>query len=114
MARINEGEVWECEIRKARNYKNHKRYFALLKLGFDNQDSFSSFDWWREYILIKAGIFDSCKTPDGSFLYMAKSIAFNNMDDYEFNEVYRKTSQAIIDICKITEEDINNNIRLFL
>ena len=112
LCQFAEGEVVEVEIRKARNYKNHKRFFSLLKLGFENQDKNDSMDWFREFILIKSGNFESCETPDG-FMFRAKSISFSKMDEIEFRELYRSVSQVIIDTCKITEKQLENNLNLF-
>lgn len=112
LCQFAEGEVVEVEIRKARNYKNHKRFFALLKLGFENQDKFDSMGWWREYVLIKSGNFESCETPTGK-MYRAKSISFSRMDELEFRELYRSVSQVIIDLCGITQQQLENNLQLF-
>lgn len=112
LCQFAEGEVCEVEIKKSRNYKNHKRFFAMLKLGFENQDQFDNFNWFREYVLIKSGNFDSCQTPDG-FMYRAKSISFSNMDELEFRELYKSVSQVIIDLCGIDEKTLENNLNLF-
>ena len=113
MGKMKEGEVWECEVKKARNYQNHKRFFALIKLGFEAQNTFNSMDWFREYILIKAGQFDSCLV-EGEYIYRAKSISFAAMDELEFRELYKAVSQAIIDYCKITDQQIETNLNLFI
>ena len=112
MHQFAEGEVFQCEVKKARNYKNHRRFFALLKLGFENQDNFDNYGWWREWVLIKSGNFDSCQTPTG-VMYRAKSISFANMDEIEFRELYRTVSQVIIDECKVDRETIEKNLNLF-
>jgi hypothetical protein len=112
LSQFREGEVIAVEVKKARNYNNHKRFFALLKLGFEAQNNFTSPDWFREFILIKSGNFESCQTPDG-FMYRAKSISFANMDEVEFRELYRTVSQTIIDYCKVSQKDIENNLNLF-
>ena len=113
-AKIKEGEIWEVEFKKSRNSKNHKRFFALLKMGFEAQDSFNSPEWWREFIIRKAGYYDSVQDPDGVWMFKAKSIAFERMDELEFRELYKAVSQVIIDTCKITEKQIEDNLNLFL
>lgn len=112
LCQFAEGEVCEVEIKKARNYLNHRRFFAMLKLGYENQDMFDNFNWFREYVLIKSGNYDSCQTPDG-FMYRAKSISFSNMDELEFRELYKSVSQVIIDLCGIDEKTLENNLNLF-
>lgn len=112
LCQFAEGEVCEVEIKKARNYLNHRRFFAMLKLGYENQDMFDNFGWFREWIMIKSGIFESRNTPDG-FIYRAKSISFSNMDELEFRELYKSVSQVILDTCKITEKQLEDNLNLF-
>ena len=113
MLKYKEGEIIEIEHKKARNYQNHKRMFALLKLGFENQDRYDSPDWFREVILIKAGHFESAQDFEGRWMYRAKSISYAAADEIEFCEVYKKVSQAIIDYCGITEKQLNDNLKLF-
>jgi len=113
MYQFAEGEVVELDVKKARNYMNHRRFFALLKLGFEAQNKFTAFDWWREWVLIKSGNFESCETPTG-IIYRAKSISFASMDEIQFRELYKTVSRSIIEVCKITEKDIENNLNLFV
>jgi hypothetical protein len=112
MYQFAEGEVFSCEVKKARNYKNHKRFFAMLKLGFENQNDFESEGWFREWVLIKSGNFESCESPTG-VMYRAKSISFASMDEIEFRELYRSVSQVIIDLCGITQKQLEKNLNLF-
>lgn len=35
LSRLKQGAWFNCEIRQARNYQFHKRFFALLNLGFE-------------------------------------------------------------------------------
>ena len=114
LMKYREGEVIEATVKKARNPKFHRKFFALVKVGFEAQTNFVAFEWWREYITMKAGHYESCKAPNGEWMYRAKSIRFDQMDDLEFEQLYRDVSQAIIRECKITEQQINDNIELFL
>lgn len=114
LSKVKDGVIMECEIKVSRDYQKHKKFFALLKLGFDAQKSFTAFDWWREWITIKAGYFESCQAPNGEYMYRAKSIRFEKMDELEFNELFRAVSQQIIEVCKITPEQLEENLKLFL
>jgi hypothetical protein len=112
MYQFAEGEVFSCEVKKERNYLNHKRFFALLNLGFENQDKFTSLGWFREYVLIASGNFESCESPTG-VMYRAKSISFASMDEITFRELYKSVSQVIIDLCGISQEQLEKNLNLF-
>ena len=88
------GEVYFCEITKPRNYEFHKKFFALITLGFDNTDLQMPFEAYRAYITMKAGYADVFETPGGK-MALPKSISFSNMDEDEFNKLYHSVIQVI-------------------
>jgi hypothetical protein len=110
---FKENEPFKVKVTKARNYENHKRFFALLKLGFENQESFTAPEWFRTFITMKAGYVESCQGPDGNWMFRPKSIAFDKLDELEFRELYRAVSQQILDYCKISQKQLEDNLNLF-
>ena len=50
---------------------------------------------------------------DGADIEFLISI-YDKMDDFEFSELYKAVSQVIIEVCHITEKQIEDNIKLFL
>ncbi|EGX4443663.1 DUF1367 family protein [Salmonella enterica] len=103
-----------ADFKRVRNYAFHKRFFKLLQLGFDYwtpiggailpQEQYlhkvavnrtldvallKSFDAFREWVTIQAGFYTEHYYPDGSRGRRAKSIAFANMDETEFQQVYK-------------------------
>jgi hypothetical protein len=80
-------EFW-VEIRKARNPKHHRLYFALLKLTFDNQERYENFELFRKAVQIAAGHVDELVTLDGEVLMLPKSVAFDSLDEDEFTQVF--------------------------
>lgn len=48
-----------------------------------------SFDAYRTWVTVEAGFFDVVELPDGSVRKVAKSISFANMDEAEFQELYK-------------------------
>lgn len=103
--KLKEGEIYEIEIKKKRNYEFHKKYFALINLCYDNQEHFELFDDLRDYLTIKCGYYRKIIMPSGYEQIKPKSISFANMDEIEFNDLYSKT---IGEICKFlrTKEDL--------
>ena len=94
-AKLKIGEVYELEFKRPRNYKYHKKYFALLNLVYDNQEFFTDFESFREYIVTKSGYYIKTLTPKGVF-YKAKSISFASMDGSEFESLFDKTLDVVI------------------
>ena len=112
-ARLKEGLTYEVEIKRKRNIDFHRKYFALINLCFDNQDYFTEFEDLREYLICKAGFYTKIKTPDGEMI-KPMSISFAKMDDIEFNNLYKRTIDAICKFIDVEEKDIMNEIVNFM
>ena len=108
--KVKEGEMIEIEFKRPRNYKFHKKFFSLLNLGFNSSKSkIENFDDYREWALMRSGFVREVKTPRGVF-HRATSISFANMDDDEFQEVYKAVLQFVILDTGATENDIEENL----
>lgn len=85
------GTTLKCSVRKPRDYTNHKRYFALLNLTFENQERYTSFEHFRKAVQIAAGHVDELITLDGEIVMLPKSIAYDALDEMEFCKVFAET-----------------------
>jgi hypothetical protein len=114
-SKLKLGEIYEMtpKLWKERNLQFHKKYFALLKLGHDNTKLTMDLRGYRAYVTMKAGYAEVYKTPKG-LMALPKSIAFDKMDDIEFEGLYNSAIQVIIDDIGATREDIEQNIINFL
>ena len=135
------GDVLVAEFRRVRNLAFHRRFFALLNLGFEyweptggaissnerklitgyakflasyggNEGALidaaeqyleqvayrrvtngislcKSFDAYRSWVIVDAGHFDAIQLPDGTLKKHPRSISFANMDELEFQQLYR-------------------------
>jgi hypothetical protein len=107
------GEDYWADIRKARNYLFLKKFMALIKIGMLNSKSVEMpFDVYRRYALIKSGYYHVYSTPKGSYVE-ADSIAFENMEEEKFQEVYSRALDFIIEDTQATKEDIEKNLLNF-
>lgn len=99
------GEGFTVEVKKARNIKFHRLFFALLNFAFEmwdppaerefrGQPIQKNFERFREEVLILAGHYEPTYSVDGSLKLQAKSIAFANCDEHEFRGVY----SAVLDV----------------
>lgn len=107
--KLKEGEIYEVEIKRKRNYEFHKKYFALINLCFDNQEVFIEFDNLRDYLTCKSGYYTKIKTPDGEMI-KPNSISFAKMDNIEFEQLYRDTINTICNFIDVTSDDLMNEI----
>lgn len=98
-------------VTRIRNIQFHRKYFALLNYAFDTWEPpdkeiplhiknagpvAKSKDRFRKDICILAGFYESSYRLNGDIRIEAKSIAFHNMDESEFTELYEKTFDVIL------------------
>ena len=111
--RLKIGEDFWCDIKRARNYEFHKKFFALMKIGCENSKNVTMpLDAYRKYATIKAGYFKTYKTPKGLFVE-AESISFDSMSQDEFEKLYSAVLDFIIQDTEATKEDIESNLISF-
>jgi hypothetical protein len=103
------GQDYEVIIKRPRNLGFHKKFFALLNIGFENTSLDMSLTAYRHYITIKAGFFTAYQTTKGIF-YEPDSISFTNMDNDEFQEVYSRVLDRIIEDIGATKEEIEKQL----
>jgi len=108
--KLKVGEIYSAEIKKERNPLFHRKFMALCKLGCENSKNVEMpFDAYRKYATMKAGYFKTYKTPKGVMIE-PESIAFANMDEDKFSEVYGRVLNVIIDDTQATQHDIETNL----
>lgn len=140
-SKIKLGAVLVAEFRQVRNPAFHRRFFALLNLGFEYWEPTGgaissnerklvngyakflaafggnegaqldaaeqyleqvasrritngislckSFDAYRAWVIVEAGHYDAIQLPDGTLRKHPRSIAFANMDETEFQQLYK-------------------------
>jgi len=88
--RVPAGSVIGGEFKLVRNAAHHRKAFALLHKMFANQDRYTDFDRFYDFVKIAAGIVATVIGPDGQVFYKLKSLSFADMDQLEFDAVYQK------------------------
>ena len=113
-SKIPLNEVFEIEYRKPRNYNFHKKYFALIKLAFENQTDYRNLNDLRRDISIVVGYYDEVVNKvTGEVYKMPKSISFAQMDEIEFSELYERTKDVICKWLGVTDESIEEEIHQY-
>ncbi len=95
-----------AEVKQVRNPMFHRKFFALLRVGFDAfevpeveymgypvQKCFKQF---REKVTIAAGFYEATFNLDGTFQLRAASIAFGNMKEAEFEQLYSAVADVLL------------------
>lgn len=107
------GQDYEAEIKNPRNVGFHRKFFALLNIGHENTLLDMPFETYRKYITMKAGFFKTYVTPKGMF-YEADSISFSSMSQDQFEEVYSRVMDKVIEDIGADKEDIEKQLINFL
>ena len=99
--KIPNGAIIELEYKTKRNYEFHKKVFAFFNFCFDfwvneNEflDEYTSFDMFRKNLLVVAGYKQVYYKIDGSLRVEAKSLAYDKMNQEEFEQCYHALIQA--------------------
>lgn len=118
--RFKVGAGIRADIAQIRNYRFHKKFFAMLNLGFDAWEPpeaefrgmpvQKSFERFRKDCIIAAGFFDPVANIKGEVRPEAHSISFANMDDEAFERVYSAVANVILTriLTRYTRDDLDN------
>lgn len=110
------------ECGQKRNYEFHKKFFALLKLTYENfpewlEDSLNvhSVEDLRTRLKVDLGIYEVSHYGNQSVI-IPKSIAFDRMDETEFEKFYKNSVNYILKnyLKGVTNEQIEEEIWKFL
>jgi hypothetical protein len=107
------GQDYEVWIKNPRNIGFHRKFFALINIGHENTSLDMPFETYRKYIIMKAGFFKSYQTPKGIF-YEPDSISFSNMEQEQFEDVYSRVLDKIIEDIGTTKQEIEQQLISFM
>ena len=121
------GEEVKAPWKRRRQLWRHKKYFALLKIAFDNWtpgkiDSKygtpeKNFDRFRKDLAILCGYYSIVVRLDGSTRVEADSISFAKMSEQTFRDLFSKTVDLLIKNVyngKMTPEKMDDLVNKYL
>lgn len=114
LKKCKKNTVLSFEVKAERNSKFHRKFMALVKMVFDNQEIYQSVEDLRYDLTIEAGYFEEYVSFNGEVKRKAKSISFASMDELEFNQLYNAFVHTVIRVFKYTNEMIEENLESYL
>jgi hypothetical protein len=112
---LKAGEVYRFTFVKPRNYEFHKKFFALIKLVFENQDHYTNMDDLRRDLTIEAGFkVEKINQFTGEVRWDAQSISFASMDEIEFGKLYSKMLDTVIRVYGWYGTDLEAEVAEFM
>lgn len=117
------GQVYKAKITKARNVEFHNKYFALIKCAWEYQDERgreslrNNIEGFRKTAEIAAGHCDiiwSLRLKE--WVEVPKSIAFDKMDEIEFQGLYDRVFDVLLQtfLRHISEDEFNQGLLNFM
>ena len=125
LQRFKNGEMYTAEIKLSRNPQFHRKVMAFFgfcfqhwnaeKSGLGNADERTQFNRFRKDLTILAGFYDTFVNIRGEVRAEAKSIAYANMQQDEFEELYNALINAAIKhvFGQTKDENILNQLQSF-
>ena len=109
------GQIYKAEIKQARNYELHKKYFALINCAWEylnerTQEHFGGVNHFRETVQIAAGHCEKYYSLERKeWIEQTKSISFAKMGEFEFRELYQNVRHVLFSVFlkHVTEDEFN-------
>lgn len=98
---------------RPRNYKFHKKFFALINLVYENQEVYNNREHMRKDLTVCAGFYDLRHDLNGLEIQEPKSISFASMDEIEFSEFYNRIIDEVVKWLKFDKEELINEIEQY-
>lgn len=117
--KLKVGETYEATIKKARNVRFHRKYFSLIHTAwaYQNERVTAHFhenpDGFRKTVEIAAGWYEPCYSIERrEWVEIPKSIAFDKMDEAEFEELYERVKDVLFKyfLKHVTPEEFMGNL----
>ena len=102
---------FEIKYTKKRNVKFHRKFFALLKIAYENQSDYRLMEDLRRDLIITSGHYEEVVNAiTGEVYKIAKSISFSNMEETEFSLIYEDVKNVIIRWLGVSDEDLETEL----
>lgn len=115
-------ETYTAEVRVARNVEFHRKYFALLNIGWEylteSQTHFyhNNKNGFRKSVQIAAGACEKVwSISRQEWTEDSISISFDSMDEIEFRELYDKVRNVVFSLIEgnVSEHEFMKNLANF-
>ena len=89
-------DIYRATVVRPRNLKNHRRYWALVNMCFQNCEGYKSPDQLHQHLKILAGhCMPVVSKATGETWLIPNSISFGSMDEAEFQAFWGRCIKAV-------------------
>ena len=92
LAKIKDGSLVLVEVRRKRNLKHNRLYFALIRLVHENMEDrqYPTPETLHEAIKVACGVRTEFTLPNGTVGFIPGSIKFSEMTQDDFDRFYNR------------------------
>lgn len=102
---LGQGEIIRATVRKPRNVKFHRKFFALLQLVNDATDKWPNVEQLLVELKFRLGHVDTVQLSTGELVRLPRSISFAKMDDTEFAQFFDRSLKVLCEMAGDIDED---------
>ncbi len=113
LKKIKAGKMVMCKITNPRNIGFHRKFFALIKMIYQNQEHYNNSDDLRADLIVSAGFYEKRITFFGEEVLKPKSISFSSMKQEEFDDLYNRVLDEIVKHFHFGKQDIIDNVEQY-
>ncbi len=118
LRRVGIGDILQAKALDQRNVQHHRKFFALIRVVFDNMPEqydryFPTKDDLRHELIKRAGFFKEYTDLKGIKQYRAESISFDSMSQKRFDELYDRVLDVIVRWFAFDRDILENEILQF-
>lgn len=88
LATVKGGEILRADMKRMRNPRQHRLYWAAIGLCFQHQETYATRDQLHSAIKVWLGYCDEFEGPNGRLISIPKSIKFGNMSQEAWTEFF--------------------------
>lgn len=126
LAKLKVGQGVRVKVTRMRNYKFHRKLFALLNVAFDAWEPLAleykgekvakNFERFRSDVTVLAGYYEATVNLRGETRLEPKSISFSSMDQDEFEKLYSAVIDVVLQriLTNYTRDDLDNVVEQVL
>lgn len=106
--KIKPNEVVRAEIKRVRNPKQHRLYWAAINLCFMHQDRYATAEQLHNAVKVWLGYYEEMVDRTGKRIAIPKSIAFGNMPQDEWEQFFDRFIKLVCEqlIPNVTDEEL--------
>lgn len=118
LRKLGQGELVQVEIKKPRNIRHHRMFWALMTIIWENKEreQYPTVEDVAASVKIAAGLRTRIYMPDGRLAFIPGSIAFHKMDQTEFSAFYELVCDVVAKwfLPGVTSEELKGEVETMI